>query len=281
MVKIEKGTYYIGINDKIGPIYDLEMPKTKVEISPFYIDETPVTNKDFLEFVKETNYVTEAEKRGFSYVFVYFLDEEQKNMSEKVSDFWYKVQGANFKRPQAKDINIQEILDHPVVHVTRNDAMAYAKWCGKRLPTEAEWEVAAKGGLDTATFYFGDKIDPRYANTWQGNFPVENTKEDGYAATAPVKHYPPNGYGLYSMIGNTWEWCLNLQKVPLNYFNIFSAQEIYSKYSEYSNKRFAMKGGSFLCHHTYCERYRISARTGNFGDMSTNHIGFRCVKDVK
>lgn len=285
MILIKEGYYEIGTNEPIGSFYDLEMPKTKIFLNSYYIDETPVTNKEFLEFVKETGYVTEAEKFGWSYVFSYFLDEETKQKSKQVPglDWWYAVVGADFKHPEGRKSNIKDRLDHPVVHVSRNDAMAYAKWAGKRLPTEAEWEVAAKGGTEYTKFYWGENLEEggvHHTNVWQGDFPNENTKEDGYANTAPVRAYEPNQYGIYSMIGNVWEWCLNPQGVPLKYFNQKTSKEIYEENNYISDDRYAIKGGSFLCHASYCKRYRIAARTGNTAMSATNHMGFRCVKDI-
>lgn len=284
MILIKGGYYNIGTNGKEGFLEDLEGPQTRVYVKDFYIDETPVTNKEFLEFVKETNYVTDAERFGWSYVFSYFLDEETKKKSKQLDSlkWWYGVVGADFKHPEGRNSNIKDRLDHPVVHVSRNDALAYCKWANKRLPTEAEWEIAAKGGTENTMFYWADELSPNgkyFANTWQGEFPNVNTKDDGYTNTSPVKAYEPNQYGLYSMIGNVWEWCLNPQRVPLEYFAENTSQEIYEKHNHISDESYAIKGGSFLCHHSYCKRYRIAARTGNTADSTTNHMGFRCVRD--
>lgn len=285
MILIPGGEYEIGTNDNIGSFYDLEGPITKIKLDSFYIDETSVTNEEFMEFVKETDYVTEAEKFGWSYVFHIFLTDEIKEKSTSLDglNWWYAVAGANWKHPEGKGSNILDRLDHPVVHVSRNDALAYCKWANKRLPTEAEWEVAAKGGTDKTKFYWGEELledGKHHCNVWQGEFPVSNSKEDGYIGTAPVKTYDTNGYGLYQMIGNVWEWCLNPARVPLEYFNKHTSKEILKENIKEDDERYAIKGGSFLCHHTYCKRYRIAARTGNTGQSTTNHMGFRCVKDL-
>lgn len=286
MIYIPGGEYEIGTDEQIGSFYDLERPKTKVQIEPFYIDETTVTNEEFMKFVNETGYITDAEKYGWSYVFHYFLTDEIKEKSEKIDglEWWYAVNGANWKHPEGRGSNILDRLDHPVVHVSRNDALKYCEWAGKRLPTEAEWEVAAKGGTNRTNFYWGDTLlegNEHHINVWQGDFPNTNTKEDGYAGTAPVKAFKPNGYGIYQMIGNVWEWCLNPRRVPLNYFNENSVEELVLLHSHASKENYATKGGSFLCHDTYCKRYRIAARSGNTADSSTINIGFRCAKSAK
>lgn len=286
MIYIPEGDYEIGTDENIGSFYDLEGPRTKVHLNAFYIDKTSVTNEEFMEFVKETGYITDAERYGWSYVFHYFLSEEIKEKSKQVAglDWWYAVNGANFKHPEGKGSNILDRLDHPVVHVSRNDALAYCKWANKRLPTEAEWEVAAKGGTNYTKFYWGEDLEQdgvHHINVWQGAFPNINTKEDGYASTAPVKAFEPNQYGIYQMLGNVWEWCLNPRRVQLTYFNENSIEEIELNHSHISNENYAIKGGSFLCHDTYCKRYRIAARTGNTADSTTNHMGFRCVRTAK
>lgn len=284
MIEIPKGNYQIGTDDQEGFPGDLERPATRIELDSFLIDSTTVTNREFLEFVRETSYVTESEKFGWSFVFHYFLDEEKKSQSKEVPGLitWYAVPGADWRHPEGKGSTIDDRMDHPVVHVSRNDALAYCEWAGKRLPSEAEWEVAAKGGTDREKYPWGKELlkdDQHHCNIWQGDFPKENTLEDGYANTAPVKTYEANGYGCYQMIGNVWEWCANPAKITLDHFKEKSGPEFWKEYNEVDDKAYAIKGGSFLCHKSYCKRYRIAARNGNTGMSASNNLGFRCVKD--
>lgn len=174
-------------------------------------------------------------------------------------------------------------MDHPVVHVSRNDAIAYCQWAGLRLPTEAEWEVAAKGGTEYECYPWGEEflVDGQYqCNIWQGNFPVENTLVDGYGNTAPVRTFEPNGYGLYQVVGNIWEWCVNPRGIPLSAFNQLQGNEFWQKLQTIDDAPYAIKGGSFLCHDSYCNRYRITARNGNTGMSSSNNMGFRCARTI-
>ncbi len=286
MVQIPKGTYTIGTNSNIGFKDDHEEPRTEVTLDSFYIDETTVTNKEFSRFIEDTEYVTEAEEFGWSFVFHYFVSEEEKKQAQAVQglNWWLAIQGANWKHPEGKDSNINDRMDHPVVHVSRNDALAYRKWANKRLPTEAAWEVAAKGGTDFDKFPWGEDflIDGKYnANIWQGNFPLDNTLEDGFSNTAPAKYFKPNDYGVYQTIGNVWEWCLNPRGIPLSDFQTNNSQFYYEKYDSKDDEQYAIKGGSFLCHDSYCNRYRLAARNGNTGQSSSNNMGFRCVKDIE
>lgn len=274
----------IGAQKAIGFVTDKETPQVLVTLPAFQIDTTPVTNAEFEHFVRETGYVTDAEKQGYSYVFGYFLTEEQKQLSKPASNnhTWYTVENACWRRPEGFQSDIKARMDHPVVQVSRQDAVAYCLWAGKRLPTEAEWEVAAKGGTDNELYPWGDVLlvnEQHQCNIWQGEFPVNNTQEDGFAATAPVKTYAPNGYGCYQMIGNIWEWCCNPADIELAMFQHVTGAELWRSYQQTDSRFYAIKGGSFLCHHTYCNRYRIAARNRYNGLAATNHIGFRCVKD--
>ncbi|KXT59924.1 Sulfatase modifying factor 1 precursor (C-alpha-formyglycine-generating enzyme 1) [Streptococcus oralis] len=284
MIRIPAGTYHIGTNEKIGFEYDFETPRTEVTIEGFYIDETTVTNEEFLKFVTETGYVTEAEKIGWSYVFKYFLDDsEQYPIEVHKTPWWIAVEGASWRHPEGPHSSIEDRLDHPVVHVTRNDAVAYCQWAGKRLPTEAEWEIAAQGGTDNEQYYWGDELvfDGKHVcNTWQGDFPNTNTLDDGYASTAPVRTYPPNPYGLYQMIGNVWEWCVNPGKIELVSFQKVSGKDFWHVHQVQDDELYAIKGGSFLCHFSYCNRYRMCARNSNTAMSSSQNMGFRCVKDI-
>ncbi|CAM3727248.1 formylglycine-generating enzyme family protein [Erysipelothrix urinaevulpis] len=284
MIKIPAGTYKIGTNDGIGFSEDKEGPQIEVYIHEFEISSTTVTNRQFDEFVKETKYITDAEKFGWSFVFHLLLSEKEKEKQIKHQglQWWYGVEGCSWKHPFGADSSIDELMDHPVVHVSRNDALAYCAWTGLRLPSEAEWEVAAKGKTDNTKFYWEiDDLVPNgkyVCNTFQGDFPRENDCLDGYLGTAPVKTYEPNQYGLYQMIGNVWEWCSNPRGVPLDYFKNNTGRDIFKEHNRFNDEHYAIKGGSFLCHDSYCNRYRISARTGNTGASSSSNLGFRCVK---
>lgn len=264
---------------------DREGPVTSVKVEDFYIDSCTVSNQDFLEFFLETGYVTDAERYGSSHVFGLLLQEEERNQHTALPDneWWREVPGANWRKPEGGSSSIKDRMDHPVVHVSRNDAMAYCRWAGKRLPTEAEWEYAARGGLEQKRFPWGDELHEggqHHANIWQGDFPRTNTQEDGYLGTAPVKSYLPNGYGLYQTAGNVWEWCLNPGKIPLDTFRQRTAQQFLLENSHYSEELYALRGGSFLCHCSYCQRYRVGGRNANTAVSSSSNMGFRCVRDA-
>lgn len=285
MVLIKGGTFLMGTNSDDGFEDDLEGPKTKVTVDDFYMSPYTVTNQEFLEFFLDTGYITEAERFGSSYVFHLLLSEEEREKLTSLSgtDWWYEVPGANWRKPEGENSSIENRMDHPVVHVTRNDSLAYADWAGLRLPTEAEWEYAARGGLEDKRFPWGDELyenDKIHANIWQGDFPVNNTEEDGYLGTAPVKTYDPNGYGLYQMSGNVWEWSLNPGKISLSEFQNTSSSDFKNQNARYSDEVYALRGGSFLCHCSYCQRYRVAGRNSDTANSSTSNIGFRCVKDA-
>ena len=238
---------------------DEEGPVRSVEVDGFWIDQTSVTNSDFEKFVAATGYRTEAENFGWSFVFDGLVSAETlaKHCRGRLErpNWWLAIDGADWAHPFGPDSTAQ--AEHPVVHVSWNDANAYAAWVGKRLPTEAEWECAARGGLDQKIYPWGDDFylqgKPR-ANIWQGDFPQFNTLDDGYFATAPAKSFEPNGYGLFNTVGNVWEWTSTE----------FRGQKV-------------LKGGSYLCHDSYCNRYRNSARICNTPDSSLSHTGFRLV----
>lgn len=285
LILIPGGRYQIGTDDKNGHPIDKENPEIEIYLNEFYIDETTVTNYEFSQFVDSTGYKTDSEMLGWSYVFYYFIDDFQEN-SIQVQEipWWYAVNGANWRHPEGPTSNIEKRMNHPVVHVSRNDALEYCKWAMKRLPTEAEWEVAAKGGTNNSLYPWGADIIPdgKYVcNIWQGDFPRTNTKLDGYESTAPAKFYPPNDYGLYQTIGNVWEWCLNPSRMDLTDFVKYPSSYFTNAFSSKDDEFYATKGGSFLCHQSYCNRYRISARNGNSGSSATNNMGFRCVSDIK
>ena len=253
----------------------------EITLNAFYIDATTVTNAQFSEFVKANNYITEAERFGWSFVFYLLLSEEDRKRDHQVAasaPWWYAVHGATWKTPEGENSGISERMDHPVVHVSWNDAMAYCQWAGKRLPTEAEWEYAARGGLVQKKFPWGDELmqdDEHHCNIWQGTFPDHNTLDDGYLGTAPAKSFKPNGYGLYNASGNVWEWCHDWFSPD---FHKTATRN--NPTGPLSGQAKVMRGGSFLCHHSYCNRYRVAARSSNTPDSSTSNMGFRCVADV-
>jgi len=278
MVKIEGGRFKMGTNSKEGFPADGEGPVREVRVDSFYIDQTTVTNRQFKKFIQATGYKTGAEQFGWSFVFQNFIS--AKNLPSPNDTPWWKgVEGARWNHPEGPGSDISQRMDHPVVHVSWNDAAAYCRWAGKRLPTEAEWEYAARGGLEQKQYPWGDQLlldNQHQCNIWQGAFPDHNTQADGYAGTAPVKSFAPNGYGLYNVAGNVWEWCRDW----------FSASYPLLMMSDnpqgpgMGDAR-AIRGGSYLCHHSYCNRYRVAARTANTPDSSTGNMGFRCVKDVE
>ncbi|MBS4206897.1 formylglycine-generating enzyme family protein [Bacillus sp. FJAT-50079] len=282
MVMIEGGEFLMGTNDADRNPADGEGPIRKVKVRPFLMDRYTVTNEKFSRFVDETGYKTDAEKYGWSFVFYKLLSEKMANSVSQVvqgTPWWSVVEGAYWFQPEGPDSTIQSRMDHPVVHISWNDAKAYCGWAGKRLPTEAEWEFAARGGLIQKRYPWGDELTPNeehLCNIWQGKFPVHNTLEDGYLGTAPVHSFQPNGYGLYQMSGNVWEWCED-----------WFSPTFHQKEGSDNPKGPAvgetksMRGGSYLCHDSYCNRYRVAARTSNTPDSSTGNLGFRCVKDVE
>ncbi|MHC5373543.1 formylglycine-generating enzyme family protein [Enterococcus sp. LJL120] len=281
VIHIPGGSYTIGTDSADGFPTDNEGPKKSIELASFWIDETTVTNRSYEDFVSATGYVTEAERFGWSFVFHYFLSEANKKSSQKVSDlnWWYAVPEANWRQPEGIGSNILNRSDHPVVQVSRNDAIAYCLWAKKKLPNEAQWEVAAKGGTTYERYPWGVDFlqnGEHQCNIWQGNFPHQNTQKDGFLNTAPARFFEPNGYGLYQMIGNVWEWCANPARIPLVRFEK-EDNCIWQDHLGVDDRIYAIRGGSFLCHESYCKRYRIAARNGNSGMSASNNLGFRCV----
>jgi len=262
MIALPGGSFLMGTDSPEAFPQDAEGPVREVTLAAFSIDRYPVTNALFQQFIEATQYRTEAERFGWSFVF--WSHVPPARFHELVEDtvagaeWWCKVPGAKWDTPEGPGSSITKRSDHPVVHVSWNDAAAFASWSGQRLPTEAEWEYAARGGLVQKLYPWGDKLRPNgehRCNIWQGDFPNHDTADDGYAGTCPVDAFPPNGFGLYSITGNTWEWCAD-------WFHPDTAR--------------VMKGGSFLCHKSYCNRYRVAARTSNTPDSSASNIGFRC-----
>jgi sulfatase modifying factor 1 len=282
MARLDGGMFLMGTQSMEGFPRDGEGPIREVTLDPFYIDARPVTNLQFDEFVKATGYRTEAERFEWSFVFQGHIpaDRYAELVDAKAPgiEWWCKVNGANWKHPEAPDSSIDHRSDHPVVHVSWNDAIEYCRWAGKRLPTEAEWEYAARGGLEQKIYPWGDELTPgdrHMCNIWQGEFPKVDLAEDGYSAPSPVDAFPPNGYGLYSVAGNTWEWCQDCFH-PAHHLTATRHNPV----GPSSGNAKVMRGGSYLCHQSYCNRYRVAARTSNAADSSTTNIGFRCVRDV-
>ncbi|MEM6759424.1 MAG: formylglycine-generating enzyme family protein [Pseudomonadota bacterium] len=269
------------------PILGTARPKLAIDgeglrrsspIRPFRIAKTTVTNADFATFVDATGYITEAERFGWSFVF--WSDVPASiSMSQAVSgvEWWRRIDGATWRNINGPGSGDAWHTDHPVTQVSWNDACAFAAWAGARLPTEAEWEHAARGGLADVTYPWGDDEPDDHSfmpcNIWQGDFPQTNTAADGFANTAPAQSFAPNGYGLFNMVGNVWEWTADsyriksLKKAAKDRMRAMAGYRV-------------TKGGSFLCHKSYCWRYRIAARTGNSPDSATPHMGFRLVYDV-
>jgi formylglycine-generating enzyme len=244
---------------------DGEAPVRPVRLDGFLIDACVVSNADFANFVEATGHETEAERFGWSFVFGGLLpDDFPPTRGVAHAPWWRQVEEADWRRPEGPQSDLDGRLDHPVVHVSWNDVQAYCAWTGKRLPTEAEWEYAARGGLEGKLFPWGDELEPggeHRMNVWQGRFPAENTGADGFYATCPVDEFPPNGFGLHNMTGNVWEWCSDWFRSGLH--------------AGGTNR--VTRGGSYLCHHSYCERYRVAARNSLTPDSTTGNTGFRCV----
>jgi formylglycine-generating enzyme required for sulfatase activity len=308
MVWIPGGEFTMGTDSELG--WPDEKPAHRVRVNGFWMDETDVTNAQFRKFVEATGYITTAEKpvdveeimrqsapgtprpppeKLLPGALVFTPTTGPVNLRD-FSQWWKWTAGANWKHPEGPGSTIEGKEDHPVVHVSWFDAVEYAKWAKKRLPTEAEWEFAARGGLDSKDYFWGDepfsKEKPQ-CNCWQGEFPWKNTAEDGFERTSPVKSYPPNGYGLYDMSGNVWQWCSDWYQVDLYrrraggvIDNPTGPEKSFDPRQPYSPLR-CQKGGSFLCHPSYCLRYRPSARHGCTPDTGMSHMGFRCVMNGK
>ncbi len=262
MVSLEGGTFLMGAEGPECVAGDGEGPVREVEIGAFAIDPCAVSNARFAAFVEATGHVTDAERYGWSFVFGGLLPDEFPDTRGAVqAPWWRQVHGACWRRPEGPHSSIEDRLDHPVVHVSWRDAEAFCAWSGTRLPSEAEWEFAARGGLVGKRFPWGDELEPggeHRMNVWQGTFPSENTLGDGYLGTCPVDAFPANGYGLHNTTGNVWEWCAD---------------------STDGDQAMATRGGSYLCHDSYCNRYRVAARSSNTVDTSTGNMGFRCARD--
>lgn len=279
MVYLDGGTFTMGTDDPGVPA-DGESPARRVTLKPFYIDIHEVSNAEFELFVNSTGFTTEAESFGDSFVLEGRISEEIKkdiSLAVEAAPWWLPVKGADWLHPEGPDSTVRtDRMDHPVVHVSWNDATAYCQWAGKRLPTEAEWEYAARGGLENRLFPWGNKLEPRgdhLMNVWQGEFPTLNTAEDGYEGTSPVTAYPPNKYGLHNTVGNAWEWVQDWWTIR------HSSEPASNPTGPESGKDKVKKGGSYMCHVSYCYRYRCAARSQNTPDSSACNLGFRCAGD--
>lgn len=277
----------MGTEDSDGWPDDGEGPVRTVELSPFWVDETAVTNAQYAEFVEATGYRTEAERFGWSYVFQLLVPGKllRKLRGERRVQglqWWVAVEGAYWRKPEGPGSQIKKRMGHPVVHISWNDAQAYCEWSGKRLLREAEWEYAARGGLVGKRYVWGDALTPggrHMCNIWQGRFPEHNSAEDGYVGTAPARSFAANGYGLYNMAGNVWEWCADW--FSAHWHVAERAETRRDPCGPVAGERKVMRGGSYLCHDSYCNRYRVGARTGNTPDSSTGNCGFRCAVGVE
>jgi formylglycine-generating enzyme required for sulfatase activity len=280
MVRIEAGAFYMGSESREAIPTDGEGPVRQVTLSAFYISKFAVTNEQFAEFVRKAGYRTEAERFGWSFVFRNHLEGKVVPPADVLpgTPWWVRVDGADWSHPEGPDSSVAVRPNHPVVHVSWNDAASYCEWAGYRLPTEAEWECAARGGLERKTYPWGDELTPEGShrcNIWQGRFPDLDSGDDGFTTLAPADTLKPNGFGLFNTVGNTWEWCADHFHPSWH----VEASRLDPVGPPSANTR-VMKGGSYLCHQSYCWRYRNAARTGTPPDTSTGHIGFRVARDA-
>ena len=285
MSLVPGGVFSMGTDYEGAFSSDGEGPVRKVYVDPFYIDKIAVTNTKFARFTRETGYRTEAEKFGWSFVFYLFIAERagiSSLQSPSGTPWWKRIDGSSWRHPEGPSSNIKDRMNHPVVHMSWNDAIEYCNWSGKRLPTEAEWEFAARGGLEKKIFPWGDELTPKgihRCNIWQGTFPNYNSEEDGFAGTAPAKQYEPNDYGLYNVAGNVWEWQSDWFSSTFHSRGSLTEPD-HNPQGPIRGTTKTIKGGSYLCHDSYCNRYRVAARSANTPDSSTGNLGFRCVFDA-
>lgn len=264
MVALPAGTFLMGSAEERYPL-DGEGPVRPAVVRAFCLAAHPVTNAEFGAFVKATGHVTTAQREGWSFVFAGLLPADFPPTRAVVdAPWWRQVFGARWDRPEGRDSSVADRADHPVVHVSWTDALAYCRWSRTRLPSEREWEYAARGGLEQRRFPWGDALTPdgqHRMNVFQGDFPSHDTGEDGWVGTSPVTAFPPNGFGLRDMTGNVWEWTAD-------------------RFGPSHPGQRALRGGSYLCHESYCWRYRCSARMANTWDSTAGNIGFRVAADA-
>jgi sulfatase modifying factor 1 len=279
LVGLDGGEFLMGTNDRYGFQADGKGPVRQIRVRPFRISPVTVTNQHFAEFADATGHVSVAERYGWSFVFGGLLpDDFPPTRAAAQAPWWRQVHGADWRHPEGPRSSVDDRGDHPVVHVAWTDAMAYCTWAEVRLPTEAEWEYAARGGLEQARFPWGDQLTPggeHRCNIWQGSFPGRNTVADGYLGTAPVAAYQPNGFGLFNVAGNVWEWCADW------FHTSFHEQgPRQDPTGPPAGQAKVIRGGSYLCHRSYCNRYRVGARSSNTPDSSTGNMGFRVAADA-
>ena len=272
------GSYLLGDAFGEGYPFDAEGPQRTVELAAFDIDATPVTNAAFARFVDAAGYVTDAERYGDSAVFHLAAAARPADILGRATGapWWLSVRGADWRHPYGPLSSLENLENHPVVHVSWRDAHAYAQWVGRALPNEHQWEAAARGGLVGARYAWGDDLTPDgewMCNIWQGRFPTHNTREDGWLTTSPVRSYPPNGYGLFDVAGNVWEWCADRFETVSPPVDGGRSPLLPIAQDE----RRVTRGGSYLCHESYCNRYRVAARTGNTPESTVGNCGFRTV----
>ena len=298
MVWVPGGAFLMGSDDH----YPEEAPAHQVRVDGFWMDICTVTNREFANFVGDTGYVTWAERPAnpddypgaaaemLAPASVVFRKPPGPVDLRNTHNWWTYVQGADWRHPQGPESSVEGLDDHPVVHVAFTDVQAYAAWAHKDLPTEAEWEFAARGGLEAAEYVWGEGLEPdgkHFANVWQGEFPWQNLAEDGFEGTSPVGSFPANGYGLRDMAGNVWQWTTDwyqehgqIERPCCTLTNPRGAREDHSfdpNQPQFKIPRKVMKGGSHLCAPNYCRRYRPAARMAQPIDTSTSHLGFRCI----
>ena len=279
MALLDGGEFLMGNAGSYAYPDDGEGPVRRVRLDAFWIGRWAVSNADFARFVESSGHVTEAERFGWSFVFGGLLpDDFPATRAVARAPWWRQVEGADWRNPEGPQSDLEGRLEHPVVHVSFNDAQAYCDWAGKRLPTEAEWEYAARGGLEGKVFPWGDELEPggeHRMNVWQGDFPRENTLDDAYYGTCPVDAFPPNGYGLHNTTGNVWEWCSDWFSRDFH-----TRDRRTNPHGPRGGTHRSTRGGSYLCHHSYCRRYRAAARSSLEPESTTGNTGFRCVRDA-